>query len=373
MYTFHWPGYFHLPIMTSYFTAPPARIPYGTAGFRMKAEKLEPVIFHVGVLASLRSIQKKKIVGVMITASHNGVQDNGVKIIEPNGDCLDIAWERYAERLVNESHSLEHFNEIVKSIRDVENISGNEGVVYIGYDTRPSRDILLKNLLDGVKAVECDSFHFGFLTTPQLHFMVKHDNVNGVRSKDEVPYYKKIAENLKVPLSRVIDCSHGVGAIAMKRLEKVLGYKLTLVNDDVDKIECLNHLCGAEYVQKEQKPSQIEGKILKETIASFDGDADRVVYSFYQDDKFQIIDGDKIASLIALFFAPYKNDLKIGCVQTAYANGASTKFLKSVLDHVVIEPTGVKYLHHRAQEFDVRNKICSSRLEYTLRVMDMVL
>ena len=45
---------------------------------------------------------------------------------------------------------------------------------------------------------------------------------------------------------------------------------------------------------------------------------------------------------------------KIGAVQTAYANGASTYFLKNELGlEVKIVPTGVKHLHAAAHHFDI--------------------
>lgn len=44
---------------------------YGTAGFRTKAERLDHVMFRMGLLAVLRSKQTKSTIGVMVTASHN--------------------------------------------------------------------------------------------------------------------------------------------------------------------------------------------------------------------------------------------------------------------------------------------------------------
>jgi len=70
---------------------------------------------------------------------------------------------------------------------------------------------------------------------------------------------------------------------------------------------------------------------------SLDGDADRLIY-FYLDDRsqFHMLDGDKIAALVAAFIielvknAGLENQIKVGVVQTAYANGASTKYLTEV-------------------------------------------
>jgi phosphoacetylglucosamine mutase len=79
-----------------------------------------------------------------------------------------------------------------------------------------------------------------------------------------------------------------------------------------------------------------------------------------------LVDGDKILSLFALFIreqldivnnnggqANKSLSARLGIVQTAYANGASTLFLKSLGLEVVFTPTGVKYLHKRALEYDI--------------------
>lgn len=49
-------------------------------------------------------------------------------------------------------------------------------------------------------------------------------------------------------------------------------------------------------------PINMENIPIAERCASFDGDADRIVYFFRnKNNKFQLLDGDKIASLIARF------------------------------------------------------------------------
>ena len=79
---------------------------------------------------------------------------------------------------------------------------------------------------------------------------------------------------------------------------------------------------------------------------------------------FRLLDGDKIAILAAGFImkqikrANLKHEdgteITVGLVQTAYANGSSTSYVKNSLQiPVVFTPTGVKYLHHAALEFDV--------------------
>jgi phosphoacetylglucosamine mutase len=73
-----------------------------------------------------------------------------------------------------------------------------------------------------------------------------------------------------------------------------------------------------------------------------------------------MLDGDRISSLNASFIgdlvrsAGLEEELRIGVVQTAYANGASTTYIEKNLQlPVVCTPTGVKHLHHAACQFDV--------------------
>ena len=119
--------------------------------------------------------------------------------------------------------------------------------------------------------------------------------------------------------------------------------------------------CGADFVKTGQRapPSSQAAPLAR--CASLDGDADRIVYYFVDSDEtFRLLDGDRIATLAALFIgdlakhAGLAEKLKVGVVQTAYANGASTDYITQHLKlPVVCTPTGVKHLHHAATKFDV--------------------
>lgn len=77
------------------------KLSYGTAGFRSDASLLQSTVYRVGILAALRSLKTQSVIGVMITASHNQVSDNGVKIADPNGGMLSQHWEPFADALAN--------------------------------------------------------------------------------------------------------------------------------------------------------------------------------------------------------------------------------------------------------------------------------
>ena len=104
--------------------------------------------------------------------------------------------------------------------------------------------------------------------------------------------------------------------------------------------------CGADHVKVQQKPpvnlpigdknANISNNVRK--FCSFDGDADRIVYYFLTNDgKFNLLDGDKISTLVAthlkelLVDAELSDQLSLSIVQTAYANGSSTSYIKDTM------------------------------------------
>jgi phosphoacetylglucosamine mutase len=78
------------------------RISYGTSGFRMKGNQLPFVVHWLGMfLRHYLWVLNGWSVGVMITASHNPWEDNGVKIIWPDGEMLHVNEEKILEDFVN--------------------------------------------------------------------------------------------------------------------------------------------------------------------------------------------------------------------------------------------------------------------------------
>ncbi|CAG8453600.1 19009_t:CDS:10 [Cetraspora pellucida] len=352
---------------------------YGTAGFRMKAEYLESVIFRVGILAGLRSKKlNSKVIGIMVTASHNPEADNGVKLVDPNGEMLEQRWEGYATQLAN-AQSEEDLITVIKSIVSQNEIdeSKNAIVVY-ARDTRPSGPKLIAALEDGIKAINAVGENLGIKTTPQLHYFTNYLNCCEKPAEgryeelaDKLYYekfanafYKAVGDNQR--LSTVyIDAANGVGAPKLRELAEWIDkindniFKVTIINDDINARGKLNFQCGADYVKTGQNPPLGLNLTCEHRAASLDGDADRIVFYYVEGDgTFRLLDGDKIAALSAGFIIELVKtaglDINVGVVQTAYANGSSTAYLEEELKvPVSCVPTGVKHLHHKAQEYDV--------------------
>ncbi|KAG9127338.1 Phosphoacetylglucosamine Mutase [Ceratobasidium sp. 392] len=348
---------------------------YGTAGFRTLAETLDSVLFRVGVIAGLRSKRLDgKTIGVMVTASHNPEPDNGVKLIDPRGEMLEAAWEGYATALANAPTTeefIEGCDHLVNSLKI--DLTKPSHVLY-ARDTRPSGPALIKALEDGLSAVGAVGRNEGVQTTPIVHYLVRCVNTKGTSEEygeDTVEgYYNKLADafrklmtNKQSPAPLVVDCANGVGYLSLQKfapyVEDIL--KFVPINTAIDTEGALNNQSGADFVKTQQRlpPTVAENMKILQRACSFDGDADRLIY-YYVDDRrqFKLLDGDKIAALVAGYFvdvvkgAGLAGKIEVGIVQTAYANGNSTKYLASRLP-VKCTPTGVKYLHHAAQRFGI--------------------
>uniref|UniRef100_A0A336LW80 Phosphoacetylglucosamine mutase n=1 Tax=Culicoides sonorensis TaxID=179676 RepID=A0A336LW80_CULSO len=345
-------------------------IQYGTAGFRTNYEYLDHVMYRMGLLAVLRSRFKKgQVIGVMITASHNPEIDNGVKLVDPAGEMLEQGWEGIASKLANVPDD-ELQNEIETLIKEFNIDNTTQARVFVGMDTRFHSPSLAKAVIDGIITLRGTPKDFGIVTTPMLHYFVVCENTKGTYGKPtEEGYFDKLAtafknlrgsafENGNYKKKVLFDGANGVGALKMKIMAQKL--ESTLDVEILNKDGKINFNCGADFVKVQQKfPLSFEEVKPGVRCVSVDGDADRVVY-FYKNEegKFVLLDGDRIATLLASYLndlvKQVKIDLKLGIVQTAYANGASTDYIiKELKIPVACVPTGVKHLHHKALEYDI--------------------
>jgi phosphoacetylglucosamine mutase len=128
--------------------------------------------------------------------------------------------------------------------------------VVVARDTRASGSRLLGCLLDGLKGAGAEYKDYGFLTTPQLHYMVRCLNTEGTSeaygTPTEAGYYEKFSSAFKKAMGSrkpsgglTVDCANGVGGPKLNELIKYLpaqetGLEIAVVNDNVIKPEALN-------------------------------------------------------------------------------------------------------------------------------------
>jgi phosphoacetylglucosamine mutase len=370
---------------------------YGTAGFRANVNlPLHAVFARSGLLAVLRSRSlNNQAVGAMITASHNLECDNGLKLVDANGGMMSQSWEPHAERIVNAESGeagLQIVNELLSAMPINEH---SRPVVIVGRDTRPHSYELFQCCKLGATAAGGVVFDIGEVSTPQLHFVVHHiyhkypntTITQEIVDSELQSYSQTVAGGFVDLLSTkhildlgkpvvqinkiVVDCSFGVGSLALQSIVNLLSgsdVDLTVEMRNVSGQGKVNEGCGAELVQKSVIPpaNVSESEDSDTLLCSYDGDADRIVFhSFLSGEsdvassKWVLMDGDKIAAAAAslihteLMHAGLHNTFSIGVVQSAYANGASTQYFRSQGITVAIAKTGVKYMHHKAEAFDI--------------------
>ena len=373
-------------------TADGARVvfSYGTAGFRTKGDVLASTVFRCGALAAARSHVTGRATGIVITASHNPEPDNGVKLVDCTGGMLPVAWEAHAEALANADGPdavASVLERVVAAADPAENLHPPPppGVaphpapphVFLARDTRPTGPSLAAAAKAGAEAIGAVVTDCGLCTTPQLHWIVRASYRGDPHA--EADYFARLAGGFAAlvgnrtddrarPSSDIhVDCANGVGASKLAALAAAAGDALPLRLRNVEGAPgSLNNRVGADHVQKEKSiPAEGGFDALPPgaKCVSVDGDADRLVYfTPGASGSALLFDGDKIAALVATHLADLlarcgdalAPPLRVGVVQTAYANGASTAYVAETLGlETACTPTGVKHLHPEAERFDV--------------------
>uniref|UniRef100_A0A915P9Z5 Alpha-D-phosphohexomutase alpha/beta/alpha domain-containing protein n=1 Tax=Meloidogyne floridensis TaxID=298350 RepID=A0A915P9Z5_9BILA len=344
---------------------------YGTSGFRAKAdEQLQLIVYRAAFYAAVRAKKLGKAVGMMITASHNPGCDNGLKLVDPSGRMLAMECEEELTKIANGTEEeFEKFkNEEIQQIKNNEGKDNPTPIIVIATDTRPSSAVLYEEAVKGIKllGIFVNIKYFEHHTTPQLHYIVKAINEKKPvddyiqqfrRALEKSREFLNVEENKNLsPL--YLDCANGVGSLwiakylenngfickngldVIKNEDENLDKNIILVNlfnTNTNNGELLNNGCGADFVKiKTSLPANFPADLPVGTrCVSFDGDADRLIY-FYSnlEGKICLLDGDHICAIFTKFINEQLNEAKIngelinlnfGVVQTAYANGNSTR------------------------------------------------
>ena len=357
---------------------------YGTAGFRYKADWMEGLFVRVGIVSAFllnnndddtnnNSHVDGGNMGLMVTASHNDESYNGIKVSNPDGSMMTPDQERLMVEWVNQK-DLQPWKIRLESYFDDKrkNKNAKEVVLHVGRDTRSHSQSLTDLAIRGAKAMGITVIDHGILTTPMLHHIVLYSNlskdgddeavatrasyiqhyaqaycdlIHSMRKKQkDQPALRSSSSSLRV------DCACGVGFKAVQEVVQAIqsrdgggAFGSRMIHPwNAPGQGPLNVQCGSEHVQKQlQSPnwyssntSTLDNDDDTSYCCALDGDADRIVFfaKSNENDDLLLLDGDKIAVLIAHVLQPLVRtldaNLTMGVVQTAYANGASTKYLK---------------------------------------------
>jgi len=325
---------------------------YGTAGFRFNAYTIENKIApRIGsLLLIITNMLNWGKVGLVVTASHNSVIDNGIKIINNRGEMVEKEIERLSEIIIN--LPIEIYNNIIKSVSS--SYKSNSYLI-IGTDNRPNSRIIKDIIIDDWLNVNRNIIDLDICTTPNLHFIVVNPLLNYLNYIYD--NFMKLNKYIISDNRITIDCANGAITNTIlslsNRLYPYIMFDLININDG----KYINDGCGAEYVHKTKKIPKMTNLINNKVIASFDGDADRLIMIYKENDIINIIDGDQIGTIITDFIIEQINiiniETNIGYIQTAYANGNSTKYIRNQKIETKYVATGVKYLHNEAKKYDI--------------------
>jgi phosphoacetylglucosamine mutase len=334
-------------------------IQYGTAGFRYHHIIIEQIASKIGMGMLLLLCQLQTDFGIMITASHNHYQDNGIKILDNLGNMLSKEMEEFIETIVNNDQP--YIDELLCNINEK---FAFKNTLHIGYDSRKSGPGICSYIMQGFRKINTTiniQIH-PHITTPEMHYIFSYCK-NTVSYRQ---YVLNVVQHIEYPC--ILDCANGIGGKLLEEL--VLPTNIHLVNTSWKKYELLNTNCSSDFVCSHKKlPDQdthieIDGVL----CASLDGDADRVVFYFQENGIFQLLNGDYIAALLLTYINEliltkqnaYLPPIRVGFIYTGYTNGACIKYVEDLYAinsyaklYCICTPTGVKHLHKKALDYDI--------------------
>ncbi|ELQ75649.1 Phosphoglucomutase/phosphomannomutase [Trachipleistophora hominis] len=343
---------------------PPTTLHYGTSGYRDLPSKLP--ISRTTLCAYMRSSTLAgKYIGILLTASHNDARDNGIKLVDHNGEMFDRTWEGVVDKIVNcEDNAF--YSELNKVHRNYGNFrrfgDGPKANIIVGRDTRESGVKLVEEIVALMGHFNCSVVDYGVVSTPQMHYLVAQSNrLNMVMDKER--YFDMFIDFIRFADLREkvnVDTSNGVAGYVLSSINErlsAMGYfdqhgdgedeqvLFVITNKDGE----VNDRCGAQYIQYEkQVPYHLENA--KGLYASFDGDMDRFIY-FTVNGTLTYIDGDRQANILVKYLSE-KVSCKIGCVLSDYSNSAAVNEISKYCEAVRAR-TGIKNFIKKSKEYDI--------------------
>lgn len=229
--------------------------------------------------------------GVMISASHNPFEDNGIKLFGPDGFKLPDSVEREIEALMEEEDDREIIlagaDKLGKSVR-VEDAMGR--------------------YIESCKAAVSD---------------------------------KLALDGMRI----VVDCANGAAYKIAPKILWELGAQVIRIGAEPDGYN-INRNCGALHTDGLKQAVLTHGADLG---IALDGDADRLILC---DEIGHILDGDQIMATVASYMHKQGKLKNAGVVATLMSNMGLEKYLESEGMHLVRTKVGDRYVMEGIKEGD---------------------
>ncbi|HAF16232.1 MAG TPA: phosphoglucosamine mutase [Blastocatellia bacterium] len=227
--------------------------------------------------------------GVVISASHNAYQDNGIKIFAPSGRKLDEETERLIESDVFSAYQFKR--SITPNPTTANEVTSNSNE----------------------DAVELKARYLKFLAS-------------------------EIGQGMSLRgISLVLDCANGAASSLAPELFEQLGADVTTINNSPDGRN-INLDCGSLHTEELQR------EVLKQNAAlgvAFDGDADRALFV---DSKGRLTNGDATLWVLAKYMHARRQLEHETVVATVMSNIGLEIALKSLGIDLVRTDVGDKYV-----------------------------
>ncbi len=224
---------------------------------------------------------------VMITASHNPYQDNGIKLINSDGDKFDDALTSKIEEILTSNETFQTSKDAVGKVFE---------------DTNS-----IEKYMENARKV--------------------------------APNYNAL-KGLRV----VLDCANGVFSKIMPQIFKDLGAGVITLSDAPDGYN-INKDCGSQHTENLQK---VVTESKAHLGIAVDGDGDRIIIC---DENGNRIDGDQIIAFLATYFHEHKTLKGNAVVATIWSNLGLEKYLHRLGIHYYRSAVGERYVIEKMREF----------------------
>jgi phosphoglucosamine mutase len=230
--------------------------------------------------------------GIMISASHNSYEDNGIKFFDSNGDKLNERAEEEIERIYFDE------SEIERNQKSYDEIGSSKRI-----------DDVIGRYIVHIK-----------------HSFPQELTLNGIRV--------------------VLDVANGAAYKVAPTIFEELGAEVILLNSKPDG-KNINLSCGALH------PQRLSEQVLKlraDIGFAFDGDADRLVVV---DEKGRVIDGDKVLGALAVYLKESRRLKNSAMVATVMSNQALKEYLSKHKIELYRCNVGDKYVLEEMKKRDL--------------------